>query len=69
MPEGELNLRYKTQKGSAAKTIKLGNTAKLQTATFFLTDAVFNAKGLDYDLTIEGRSDATISFVRLIKLN
>ena len=68
MPEGKLSLHYKTPKGSAAKTVKLTNTGKLKTATFFLTDAIFDAKDLNYDLTIEGSKEAVISFVRVIKL-
>ena len=68
MPKGELRLCYKTPKGPASKTVKLQNTGKLKTATFFLTDAVFNAKNLDYDLTIEGDKEVVISFVRVVKL-
>jgi hypothetical protein len=68
MPRGELSLRYKTRKGAIAKTLKLANTGKLKTATFFLTDAMFNARGMDYDLTIEGDKEVVVSFVRVIKL-
>ena len=68
MPQGVLKLRYKTQTSSATRKITLANTGNLKTATFFLSDAVFNAKGYDYDLTIEGDKEAVISFVRVIKL-
>jgi hypothetical protein len=68
MPKGALSLHYKTPKGPTAKTIKLQNTGKLKTATFFLTDAVFNAKNLDYDLTIESDKEAVVSIVRVIKV-
>ena len=36
---------------------------------FFLDDAVFDAKGLDYDFEIKAiEGDAVIKFVRIIKL-
>jgi hypothetical protein len=67
MPRGVLSLQYKTPNGMTSRTLKLGNTGKLKTATFFLSDAIFDAKGMDYDLTIAGDREIVVSFVRVIK--
>lgn len=54
--------------GSQQRSIQLMGSGDLKTATFFMQDAEFSAKGMDYDLVFEGvESDAVISFVRVIK--
>jgi len=49
--------------------VGLKGSGKVKTATFFLADAHFPARGLGFDFEIVARgADATISFVRVIKL-
>ena len=50
------------------RTIQCNNSKKALTATFHLTDVCFTGKGEAFDFHIEATgSDATISFVRVIK--
>lgn len=70
LEKGKLRLLYSKDKRNkkGQRTINLKKTGKLHTATFFLKDAYFNAKGMEPDLVIEGEPEAVISFVRIIKL-
>jgi hypothetical protein len=62
-------VNYKTKSGSRTSEIPLTNTGKLKTATVFVKDFVAEAKGMDYDVTVEGdKDDAVLSFMRLVKL-
>jgi len=66
---GTWSLCCKTGRGEVRRRIECGDTDKARTATFFFDDAFFPAKGLDYDFEIRAvEGDATISFVRVIKL-
>ena len=70
MGTGAWTLAYKTSDGEAARTIQCEGRGKLKTATFFLDDACFRAKGMEFDFEIKATGeDATISFVRVIKLS
>lgn len=65
----ELSVNFQTSSGTDARVIPLSNTGTLKTATFFVNDIVFNAEGMDYDITVTGQADpAVISFMRIIKL-
>ncbi len=69
LSKGTWTLAYKTPNGEATRATQCEGDGKLKTATFFLTDASFPASDLDYDFEIRATdTDATISFVRLIKL-
>ncbi|MFC1760718.1 beta-galactosidase [Planctomycetota bacterium] len=64
-----LSVNYQTPEGKDACVITLTNTNTLKTATFFVEDIVFNAEGVDYDITVTGFTDpAVVSFMRIIKL-
>ncbi|VGO14870.1 hypothetical protein PDESU_03440 [Pontiella desulfatans] len=66
---GTVDVGVRTRKGGARKRIKLTGTEKLRTATFFIDDAIFNAKGMDYDLIFHGSgAEAVLSFVRVIRV-
>ena len=66
---GAWRLVYHTPRNTASRTVETHGTGKVRTATFFLNDAVFPAKGLDFDFEIQAvKGDVTISFVRVIKL-
>jgi hypothetical protein len=66
---GTVDMSLHTKKGSITRTIKLTGTGELKTATFFFDDAVFSAKGMDYDILFKSKdTDAVISFVRVIRL-
>ena len=67
-PKGTLKLCYRTVKGVSSKQVELKNTGKVQTATFFVDDAIFDAGKFDYDFTIEGSDTVTVSIVRIVKL-
>ena len=44
-------------------------SAHVRTATFFLPDARFDAKGMNFDFEIRAlEGDAVIKFVRVVKL-
>ncbi|MCG3147125.1 MAG: hypothetical protein PCFJNLEI_00562 [Verrucomicrobiae bacterium] len=61
-------LVYPTATGPAARSVPCRGDGALRTATFFLADAVFAARKLDYDFEIQATSEpATIRFVRVIK--
>ncbi len=63
-------LAYKTPDGEATRVIRCQATGKVKTATFFLDDACFPAKGMEFDFEIRAiEGDATVSFVRVIKLD
>ena len=65
--KGNLILDYSKDR---AKSVPLKNTGKLLTATFFLDDAVFEAKELKHDFNLKGdESEITVSFVRVIKVD
>ena len=56
--------------GRQNRTIRLDGSGKLKTATFFLKNAVFAAKGLEHDIVFQGlETDAVISFVRVVRLD
>jgi hypothetical protein len=65
----ELSVNFQTPKGKDARVIPLTNTGSLKTATFFVDDIAFDAKGMDYDVTVTGHTDpAVVTFMRIIKL-
>jgi hypothetical protein len=67
--EGTWTLRYQTPAGPAARTFSLKNSGKIKTATIFVPNAVFAAKGMNFDFTIESKGgNPPFSFVRLIRL-
>jgi hypothetical protein len=67
--KGAWTLAYRTPDGESTRTIQCQGTDKIRTATFFLSDAVFPAKDLDFDFEIRAaESDAVISFVRVVRL-
>ncbi|WP_136080495.1 hypothetical protein [Pontiella desulfatans] len=66
---GNVEVGLRTKKGGARKRIKLTDSRKLRTATFFVDDAVFSAKDLEYDIIFKSSGDeAVISFVRVVKI-
>ena len=54
--------------GEARREVACGDTGKLRTATFFLDDALFPASGMEFDFHVEAPEEATVSFVRVIRL-
>jgi hypothetical protein len=65
---GRVAVGLKTSQGDVTKQILLTNSGKLKTATFFVADAIFPAKNMDYDVTFTStETEAVLSFVRLIK--
>lgn len=55
--------------GRQKRTIKLTGSGKLKTATYFLKNAVFSAKNMEYDIVFRGLEvEAVISFVRVIRV-
>ena len=68
--KGKIEVGFRTSEGAAKRTIQRADSGKLKTATFFVDDAVFVAKGMDYDIVFQSlESDAVISFVRVIRLD
>jgi len=68
--KGRWQLVYKKARGVSSRTIVCRDTGGIKTATFHLDDACFPAKGLDFDFEIRAiGQDATISFVRVVKLS
>ena len=66
---GDVDIAVGTSGGNVTRQIKLTNDGKLKTATFFINDAVFPAKKMDYDITFKATADeAVLSFVRIIRL-
>ena len=66
---GNVDVGVGTSGGNVTKQIKLTNDGKLKTATFFINDAVFPAKNMDYDITFKATADEPmLSFVRIIRL-
>lgn len=66
---GTVEMDLKTKKGNRRRTINLTGTGALKTATFFVNEAVFSAKGMDYDIVLKSTdAGAAISFVRVIRL-
>ncbi len=62
-------LAWRTPQGEALRETQCGDSGEHRTATFFLDDAVFDARGMDCDFEIRALDgDAAISFVRAIKL-
>ena len=66
--KGELSLLYHGRSGKKKRSILLKNTGSLNTATFFIEDGFFPAKGMEHDIFIKGDPAAVVSFVRIIKL-
>jgi hypothetical protein len=67
--KGKWSLVYKTKDGENSKNLTCEDSKKAKTATFFLDDAYFPAEKMDDDFEIRAdEGDATISFVRVIKL-
>ena len=55
--------------GQAQRDVICRDCGVVRTVTFFLDDAVFDARGMDYDFEIKAiEGDAIIKFVRIIKL-
>ena len=66
---GRVDVGLKTSNGDVSKKIELTGSGKLKTVTFFVDDAVFPAKKMDYDAIFNSPGDeAVLSFVRVIKL-
>lgn len=66
---GTVELGVRTKRGSVKCTFKRRNSGKLKTATFFIDQAVFSAKGMEHDLIFQGlENEAVISFVRIVRL-
>ncbi len=66
--KGKWSMVYLTPNGEATCAVSCENTGKIKTATFFLDDASFPAKGTAFDFEIRATGDdATISFVRVIR--
>lgn len=62
-------LAYPTGQDEGRRFVQCGDTGKVRTATFFLSDARFHAPGLQPHFFIRALDgDAVISFVRVIKL-
>ena len=62
-------LVFKSAAGSAERKFPYRGDGALRTATFFLTEAVFAATGMDYDFEIHALgAAATIRFVRIVRL-
>jgi hypothetical protein len=54
--------------GEATRTVRTADTGAVRTATFFLDDAAFPARGEDFDFRIRAvEGDAVVCFVRVIK--
>ena len=67
---GCVDVGLKTSTGDVSKRIELTGSGKLKTVTFFVDDAVFPAKKMDYDVIFNSSGDeAVLSFVRVIKLS
>jgi hypothetical protein len=67
---GKWNLAVRAPQGETVRTVSCGDTGGVKTATFFLGAAVFPAKDLDFDFEVRALDgDATISFVRVIRLD
>ena len=68
--KGAWALAYKTPDGEATREVRFQGTGKVRTATLFLDDACFPAKGTGFAVEIRALDgDATVSFVRVIKVN
>jgi len=66
---GRVDVGLNTSKGKVAKKIELTDSGKLKTITFFIDDAVFPAKKIEYDIILSASDDeAAVSFVRIIRL-
>jgi hypothetical protein len=67
--DGRVDVGVKTKNGEIWKQISLTGTGSLRTATFFVQDAVFSARNMDYDIIFKSSGgDAVLSFVRVIRL-
>ncbi|NOZ22960.1 MAG: hypothetical protein GXP25_17925 [Planctomycetes bacterium] len=67
--KGAWLLAYRTPQGESTREVRCTGTNKVKTATFFLDDACFPAKGMDFDFEIRAvDGDATVSFVRVVKV-
>jgi len=66
---GTVDMDLQTAQGNSKRTIKLTGTGEVKTATFFVNDAVFSARGMDYDIIFRcAEANAALSFVRVIRL-
>jgi hypothetical protein len=67
--QGTVDMDLYTENGYVKHSIPIIGTGDLKTATFFEDDAVFSAKGMDYDIVFKSMgADGVISFVRVIRL-
>jgi hypothetical protein len=67
--KGAVDLGVSTKVGSVKRTIKLKDSGKLKTATFFIDQAVFSAKEWEHDLVFRAQGgNAVLSFVRVVRL-
>ena len=63
-------LVYKTEARDATRLVQCDGNGEVKTATFVLDDACFPARGVEFDFEIRALDrDATVSFVRVIKLD
>jgi hypothetical protein len=66
--QGSIKLLAKTQSGDVMREIKLTGSDGLKTATFFIKEAMFSAKGMDHDMVFQSTdSAAVLSFVRIVR--
>jgi beta-glucanase (GH16 family) len=67
--EAPWKLVYPSATGPRERSVPSRGDGALRTATFFLNDAVFTAKGMKPDLEIQAlKTPATIRFLRIIRL-
>lgn len=70
LEDAGFSLVYHTPAGESRRPVAVGHTGEVRTATFILNNAVFDARGTDFDfeLDADGKTEPTISFVRVVKL-
>ncbi|NQT53602.1 beta-galactosidase [bacterium] len=67
--KGRWHLVCPTARGAIERPVECRDLGIVHTATFFLRDAVFPARKAEFDFQIVARDvDATVSFVRVVKL-
>ena len=68
----ELNLVYNNGKKQVKKTVKLGGTGELKTASFFIARIDTNSMEHNFDFVLEAgkkTENIVVSFVRVIPVN
>lgn len=67
--EGTVDLGIRTRHGTVKRSFNRSDSGTLKTATFFINDAFFTAKGMDYDIVFLAHgSEVVLSFVRIVRL-